>query len=105
MVWTSSRDGAPCEREGQAPVSNRAGPDASSRSSRGLAAKLKAVARPARLLTALASEAELARLVVQSVRELTGGYSASLFLVQDGGLTLVAGSRRLRRAGPRSDAG
>ncbi len=70
-------------------MTNRAQPD---RPSRGLAAKLKAIARPARLLTALASEAELARLVVQSVRELTGGYSASLFLVQDGGLVLVAGS-------------
>ncbi len=85
-------DGTPCEREGLAPVSYRAESEASHHSSRSLAAKLKAVARPARLLTALASEAELARLVVQSVHELTGGYSASLFLVQDGGLTLVAGT-------------
>jgi PAS domain S-box-containing protein len=73
-----------------APVSQRAA--VSDPSPRGLAAKLKAVARPARLLTALASEAELARLVVQSVRELTGAYSANLFLVRDGGLTYVAGS-------------
>jgi PAS domain S-box-containing protein len=80
-----------CEQKGPVPVSHQAAPDAAGRPSRGLAAKLKAVARPARLLTALASEAELARLVVQSVYELTGGYSANLFLVRDGGLTLAAG--------------
>ncbi len=88
MVCTSSETGP--HRELAASDGPRSSP--LSHPSPGLAAKLQAIARPARALTALASEAELTRLVVHSVRELTGGYSASLFLTQDGGLTFIAGS-------------
>ncbi len=73
------------------PLSNGTASSSAS-ASRGLAAKLQAIARPARRLSALASEAELARLVVQSVRELTAGYAVSLFLLRDAGLVFVAGS-------------
>ncbi len=70
-------------------------PDAASGPPR-LAANLKALARSARLMTVLTSEGELSRLVVDSLRELTAGYSANLFLARDAGLTLVAGAGEYR---------
>jgi PAS domain S-box-containing protein len=56
-----------------------------------LATKLKAVARPARQMSALLDLDELTQQVAQSLQEVTGCYNANLFLLEDDGLVLAAG--------------
>ncbi len=57
----------------------------------GLATRLKAIARPARQMSALLDLDELTEQVVRSLQEVTGCYNANLFLLEDDGLVLVAG--------------
>ncbi len=56
-----------------------------------LATKLKAIARPARQMSALLDLDELTQQVVRSLQEVTGCYNANLFLLEDDGLVLAAG--------------
>ncbi len=56
-----------------------------------LATKLKAIARPARQMSALLDLDKLVQQVVQSLQEVTGCYNANLFLREGDDLTLAAG--------------
>jgi PAS domain S-box-containing protein len=56
-----------------------------------LATKLKAIARPARQMSALLDLDELTQQVVQSLQEVTGCYNANFFLLKDDGLVLATG--------------
>jgi PAS domain S-box-containing protein len=58
----------------------------------GLATKLKAIARPARQMSALLDLDALVQQVVQSLQEVTGCYNASLFLQEGDALVLAAGT-------------
>ncbi len=58
---------------------------------RRLAMRLRAVAQPAREMSALLDLDELTRQMVQSVQEITGCYNVNLFLRQEDSLVLQAG--------------
>jgi len=56
-----------------------------------LATKLKAIARPARQMSALLDLNGLTQQVARSLQEVTGCYNANFFLMEDDGLVLAAG--------------